>query len=293
MVQIDKIAFLGAYRKMLPSLTQLKKGPGAGGPTRWGELPTDIKKIILLQSIPLNTVEQLLRGLCKTDKEFATLCKDGDVWAGLLTHLGWKPWVEAPNLDAEKAFKMLRNLTIKQQTYLSNWNKLTTTINQYLFENCKELQLTTLPPNVEHILSNAFFGCKKLALTELPSGTNYIASNAFEGCESLRLTALPGTLEGLGAMAFFGCKKLALTALPEAIKMILAATFYGCEKLALTTLPDKLTHIEEHAFEGCHNLALTALPGALVHIGDGAFAGCTNLPPAVRNAINNINPNAM
>ena len=278
---------------MLPSLTQLSTGARVARPTLWGELPTDIKRKIIEKAADLSTVEDAAISLCKTDKEFAALCREGGVWNALLTHFGWKPWVEAPNLDAEKAFRMLRNLKPEQQTYLSNWNEYTTTIDKNVFYNSSKLQLTTLPPNVTHIEWGAFQGCEKLALAALPETLDKIGLYAFSGCVSLRLTALPDTVTWIGSSAFYWCKNITLTALPAAITQINSLTFFGCEKLALTTLPVGLTYIGQNAFSGCHNLALTALPDALVSIGDRAFFGCTNLPPAVQTAIKNINPNAM
>ena len=276
---------------MLPSLTQLSTGPSVVRPTLWGELPGDIKWKIIEKAVDLSTVEDVAVSLCKTDKEFAALCRERGVWNALLTHFGWKPWVAG--LDAKTAFKMLRNLKTEQQTYLSNWNKSTTTIDPDAFEYSRELQLTTLPPNVTSIASHAFFLCEKLALTALPETLDEIGFDAFMGCVSLRLTALPDTATLIGPGAFSGCKNITLTALPAAITSINNYTFAGCWEIALTTLPVGLIDIGKHAFAGCHNLALTALPDALVHIGDGAFGNCTNLPPAVQTAIKNINPNAI
>jgi len=277
---------------MLPSLTQLKKGPGAGSPTRWGELPDEIKRVILVKSIELNTVKSLISSLCKTNKEFAAFCQENGVFPALLKSFGWnKPWVAG--LDAKTAFKMLRNLSEKQQEYVRNWNDSTTMIFKFSFQDSHELQLTTLPPNVTHIEWGAFRGCEKLALAALPETLYKIGLSAFSGCVSLALTTLPDTVTSIGSFAFYGCNNITLTSLPAAITSINDLTFSGCNKLALTTLPVGLTYIGSHAFKGCHNLALTALPDALVHIGTGAFFGCTNLPTNVQTAIKNINPAAM
>ena len=215
---------------MLPSLTQLKKGRGAGGSAPLVELPDEIKRLILVKSIELNTVKSLISSLCKTNKEFAALCQENGVFPALLKSFGWNtPWVHGP--DAKTVFGMLRNLNEDQLNYLLAWDKDTNSIYPRAFENCHELQLTTLPPNVTHISWNAFYGCRALALTALPSKTYSIGSNTFHGCEKLALTTLPVGLTYIGHMAFAGCHNLALTSLPPTLDEIGVKAFEGCTNL--------------------------------------------------------------
>lgn len=152
-----------------------------------------------------------------------------------------------------------------------------TKIGSKAFQNCKSLNLTYLPENLASIGISAFYGCTSLALTSLPEKITELSSNVFNGCTNLALTSLPESLTSVNAKAFYNCTKLGLTKLPDTTKYIGESAFYGCTELTMTSLPAPLYYIGSSAFGGCTSLALTSLPEHLEYLGSYAFSGCSKL----------------
>ena len=84
-----------------------------------------------------------------------------------------------------------------EEIYDSNGNLIDaklygyTKIRDYVFYDCRNLAMTSLPEGITSIGDCAFCGCTNLALTSLPEGITSIVQNAFGGCTNLALTSLP------------------------------------------------------------------------------------------------------
>ena len=103
-----------------------------------------------------------------------------------------------------------------------------TKIGYQAFGECENLELATLPPNIEHLEHSTFAQCKMLTMRH----------------------GLPKNLKTIGSAAFAGCVNLEFESLPDGLKRIEIAAFSRCCKLALTFLPPNLV-IEERAFNDC------------------------------------------
>ena len=170
-----------------------------------------------------------------------------------------------------------------EETYDANGNLIDanlvgyTTIRPYVFYNCTNLALTSLPSGLTSIENSAFFGCKNLALTSLPSGLTSIGTHAFRNCTYLALTSLPSGITSIENSAFSGCSNLALTSLPSGLTIIENNVFQNCKNLALTSLPSGITKIGNNAFFSCKGLTSITFQGKPTVISSSAFNGCTNL----------------
>lgn len=80
-----------------------------------------------------------------------------------------------------------------------------TTIGDYAFHSCTNLQVSSLPSGLTTIGSYSFYGCRELALTSIPSGVTTIGDVAFRDCRKLALTSIPNTVTSIGSGAFAGC----------------------------------------------------------------------------------------
>ena len=105
-----------------------------------------------------------------------------------------------------------------------------TTLEKYLFYNCKSLVSVTIPDHITSIGSNCFFGCsfKNITLPSslitleggvfttcanlesitIPAGVNKIQNMAFMSCTALTKIKFEGTLSNIGQMAFSGCTNI-------------------------------------------------------------------------------------
>ena len=156
-----------------------------------------------------------------------------------------------------------------------------TFVRDFLFAQCPNLALTSLPSGLTSIGEATFAGCTSLSLTSLPSGITSIGEAAFADCPNLALTSLPSGLTSIGEAAFQNCSSLALTSLPSGITSIGKFAFYHCLRLTSITFEGTPTTIDSKAFNGCTNLTTINVPWA-----EGAVA---NAPWGATNATINYN----
>lgn len=76
------------------------------------------------------------------------------------------------------------------------------TIDDFAFENCKNLKVCKLDALKGSIESSAFYGCKKLKSFEVPNGTIKIGSDAFGHCDSLIYVIIPSSVFVLDSYIF-------------------------------------------------------------------------------------------
>lgn len=166
-------------------------------------------------------------------------------------------------------------VSIFQRTKNINFPDGLTNIGMYAFNNCKGLEMTSLPETLRVIDSYAFDSCTNLALTSLPSGLTNISMASFRGTK-ITLTELPSGITSIGTYAFSGCTELALTSLPEGVTSIGDSAF-SSSKISLTELPSGLTKLSQGAFSKCANLTLTSIPTGITTLATRVFEYCTGL----------------
>jgi len=158
-----------------------------------------------------------------------------------------------------------------------------------------------LPPSVEHVGPDCFWGCASVNTIDLGS-VKRIEASAFSNMESLTSITIPGTwterdeycwaefaynpnletvvvsegIENFPWHVFTGCPKLSNVTLPSSLQSVDTGAFSGCTSLKNITLPDNLTSIGSEAFQGT-GLGYVALPASVTEIGETAFADCENL----------------
>jgi hypothetical protein len=83
-----------------------------------------------------------------------------------------------------------------------------TSIGDYAFENCENLESVTLGKNVKTISYGAFEYCYKLANIEISDSVTSIDKYAFYYCISLTSVTIPDSVTKIGYYAFSGCQAL-------------------------------------------------------------------------------------
>ena len=83
-----------------------------------------------------------------------------------------------------------------------------TTVGDYAFAGCSNLQEVTLPGSVEIVGVFSFKGCTGLREIVIPEGVRVLASKAFQFCSALKKVYLPSTLIDVDMRAFGKCESL-------------------------------------------------------------------------------------
>ena len=164
-----------------------------------------------------------------------------------------------------------------------------TSIGQWAFVGCQELESVTIPQGVKRIGNEAFLECKKLKSVEIPSSVIGIGWCAFYRCYALASVNIPSDsdLKGLENGAFAHCFALKSIALPDGVTRIARHAFLRCSNLKSLTIPAAVSRIGGEAFRYCANLSSVTMRGEkpdtsvppeyMTHTSDNIFLDCGKL----------------
>ena len=156
-----------------------------------------------------------------------------------------------------------------------------TTIGDYAFEDCEELEEITIPAGVTSIGYNAFSFCYSLSSIELPTSLTSIGKEIFNECKSLTSITIPAGVTTISDYAFSSCYALSSIELPAGVTTIGDQAFQLCTALTSIDLPASVTSIGYYAFSLCTALSSIELPTSLTTICEKAFEACTSLTSIV------------
>ena len=109
-----------------------------------------------------------------------------------------------------------------------------TSIGNWAFYNCSQLQSITIPSSVTSIGSYAFYMCNQLqSITFLNQTINFTDSaGLFQICSSLKSIVLPNSITNFGQSIFNSCYSLASITVPNSVTSIGNWAFSACYGLA-------------------------------------------------------------
>ncbi len=145
------------------------------------------------------------------------------------------------------------------------------------FYCCYALRTFTIPDSVSFLGDSAFYGCYQLETIHIPDSVTIISNNTFYNCSSLTSVRLPDTVRRIGWHAFGNCKSLTSITLPDSLTDIGFAAFYGCKSLTSVSIPDSVTYISGMTFMDCASLATIKISSSVTVIENDAFDGCGSL----------------
>ena len=158
-----------------------------------------------------------------------------------------------------------------------------TSISDYAFMYCLNLETINISSTVINIGDNTFCSCENLSGIVIPKGVKYIGENAFEGCESIEAITIPSSVLNIDKSAFCNCKGLkSAEILSESIDVGESA-FSGCNELVSITLTNGIKNISNFMFDQCEKLTSIDIPGSAGIIGENAFQGCEGLTDVILN----------
>jgi len=192
-----------------------------------------------------------------------------------------------------------------------------TSIGNYAFTECRNIQSVTIPNGVTCIGDWAFYNLGDLESITVPEGVTSIGDFAFSNCHKLKSVILPDSVESIGGSAFGHCQSLESIRIPKGVTSIGVSIFYNCKNLIYITvdssnsnfssvdgilfnknktkllkyptaksdisytIPDSVITIEDDAFSYCENLENITIPFGVTSIGKDAFYLCYNLTSVV------------
>ncbi len=172
-----------------------------------------------------------------------------------------------------------------------------TSISDYAFANCPNLNSATIPNtvisigesafesceadiiiprNVSYIAENAFYGCKNIQSITFTNNV-FIGDGAFTDCTSLKNVDFFSSVDAIGDNAFSNCTSLENITIPKCDSPLGESAFSGCTNLSKIEIQNGLTAIEGSAFYGCSSLKIITIPDSVESIGKEAFGDCKNL----------------
>lgn len=168
-----------------------------------------------------------------------------------------------------------------------------TSISDWAFYDCSNLESITIPDSVTSIGIFAFRNCTALSSIIIPQGVTSIGSCAFARCTSLSSITLPQSVTSIGDYAFEDCFSLSSITILDSVTSIGYKAFANCTSLSSITIPNSVTSIGDSAFSGCDNLVSVDIPSSVTEMGHGVFDYCEQLDSKTLNKINQMIPNSV
>ena len=156
-----------------------------------------------------------------------------------------------------------------------------TSIGDYAFHKCHNLQSITIPNSVTNIGKCAFQLCQKLESITLPNNIEILEEWVFSSCSCLVSITIPNSVKRIKREAFYSCTSLTSITIPDNVTSIGSSAFNSCSSLASVTLSHGITEIDMGAFQDCSSLTSITIPNSVTSIGEYAFSGCSELTNVV------------
>ena len=166
-----------------------------------------------------------------------------------------------------------------------------TSICDYCFYLCQNLEKVTIPEGVTWIGGSAFLSCDSLDSLTIPASLKAIGRSAFSFYHSpseVYISDLAAwcnisfdefasnPLRGGGTLYLNG-KPIEDLLIPESVTAISPFAFSHCLSIKRLTIHDGVTAIGANAFEGCSSLKEITIGSGLSDLGKYAFIGCGSL----------------
>lgn len=156
-----------------------------------------------------------------------------------------------------------------------------TTIGNYAFDGCDQLETVTVSNGLQSIGTYAFRNCLALQTFEFPTTLASLGNYAFAG-SGIRSVNIPDTMTSIGTYAFQNCADLAQLTFDSRTGGITIGTYaFSGSGVQNVELPEGLTTLSTGLFSGSQITSVT-IPASVMTITSGtstsgAFANCPNL----------------
>ncbi len=171
-----------------------------------------------------------------------------------------------------------------------------TSIGNYAFDYCPNLERISFPGSVTSVGTSAF-GCEDgfcelsdvyytgdlaswcaIDFKDLYSNPNRCADNFyFNGSLFEGEIVIPAGVTAIKNYTFLNCENITSVTIPDGVESIGMCAFRWCEGLTNVTIPESVTSIGNSAFQYCRKLESITIPESVTSIGTWAFSDCDQL----------------
>lgn len=213
--------------------------------------------------IPCVSAQTIREGVCGDNLSYIygengtlTIIGTGDMYEYDRAGTNWTPWYSYE--------EDIKNIVIKDGV---------TSISEYAFYGCEELQSVSIPNTIKEISEMAFNDCKNLKEVIIPEGIEKIGWCSFMNCTSLNSVELPNSLKVIDGHAFRYCENIEEIIIPTNVTEIGYLAFEKCIKLKEVQIPDSVNILGESAFAYCTGLESVVIPTSITEM-PHVFEGC-------------------
>ena len=150
-----------------------------------------------------------------------------------------------------------------------------TTVGDYAFYNCFDIQSVTLPDGITKIGESAFYGCHKMSDCNIPSSVTELGNNCF-AYSGITSAEIPYGITTVTSF-FYNCIDLKSVTIPNSVTTIGGGAFYWCSSLESLIIPDSVTSIGENMCLMCERLEYVYLGKGVNGITSTTFNYCGSL----------------
>lgn len=167
----------------------------------------------------------------------------------------------------------------KGLVFIENLPEGLTTINNYCFRNCSNLDNIVLPKSLTLLGSYCFQNCQILEEVDIPVNIKTIPSYCFSQCTNLKQLNIKEEtkITSLGTECFADCSSLTDEFVQDIVKNVTSygtGIFMRCHNLKELNLP----HVAGYMFQSCDNLQTVTVTGNLTsNVASYAFKDCPKL----------------
>lgn len=138
-----------------------------------------------------------------------------------------------------------------------------------------KIQTVYIDSRITSIGDYAFENCSNLNYVDYGYGITSIGKYAFSGCSSLTSFKLPNAVTSVSEGAFMGCTGIKNVTIPDEITSVGDEAFYGCSNIVKVTLGAGVTKVGDNAFGGCEKLTQVYFRGKPATLGGSAFGNAS------------------
>ena len=186
-----------------------------------------------------------------------------------------------------------------------------TSINDYSFIGCSNIETVSILPNLKTINTGAFNSCTGLNavyITDLsswckmtlyssplsyahhlflngeeiktliiPDGITELKYGVFAGGSVFSTISIPQTVTEIGPYAFSDCSNVKEIEIPNSVSSIGHSAFRSCQSIESLSIPNNVNSIDSYAFSGCTGLSVINFSNTITTINEAMFQNCSNL----------------
>ncbi len=118
-----------------------------------------------------------------------------------------------------------------------------------------EINNLTIPSSVTTINNYTFKDCYNIESVIISNSVTNIGDYAFSGCSNMNSLTIGNSVGQLGEYSFSGCESLTDIIIPNSVKTIKSSALKGCTSLKSIYIGTNVSNIYSNVFEGCSNIS--------------------------------------